>query len=281
MLDQYQQLLPICVLGEICIGGIGLAAGYLGDAALTAAKFVPDTISGLPGARLYRTGDCGRLLADGTLDCIGRLDRQVKIRGFRIEPGEIEAALLRHPCVAQAVVIAREDTPGDKRLVAYVVGASDQTIDAGALRAHLRRSLPSYMIPSHIVVLNSFPIGRSGKIDRNALPPPYQKQHDRWHSARRSDDREQALLAIWQDVLKISKIGIDDDFFELGGDFLQPLWCFLEIEARLGCSLSPTTMIQAPTIARLAEFIRATTDVATSQSLVPLRASGQVCRFSL
>ena len=275
VLDEYQQLLPIGVPGEICIGGIGLAAGYLGDAALTAAKFVPDTISGLPGARLYRTGDCGRLLADGTLDCIGRLDRQVKIRGFRIEPGEIEAALLRHPCVTQAVVIAREDTPGDKRLVAYVVGASDQTIDAGALRAHLRRSLPSYMVPSHIVVLDSFPIASSGKIDRNALPPPYREAARPVAFRTPSDDRERELLAIWQDVLKNPKIGIDDDFFELGGTSLQLLRVFLEIEARLGCSLSPTTMLQAPTIARLAEFTRASRGVAESQSLVPLRASGK------
>jgi aspartate racemase len=275
VLDEYQQPLPNGVPGEICIGGTGLAASYLGDAALTAAKFVPDTISGLPDARLYRTGDCGRLLADGTLDCIGRLDRQVKVRGFRIEPGEIEAALLKHPCVAQAVVIAREDTPGDKRLVAYVVGASDYGMDAGALRAHLGRSLPSYMVPTAFVVLERLPLAPNGKLDQHGLPKPEQgsRQSDDSFVAPRSPT-ETALARIWCELLGVERVGIHDNFFELGGHSLLTVQLRFKIQRILQIEVPLADIYKWPTIEGIALSVLQKEPIVKKQlpSVVQLRA---------
>ena len=186
---------------------------------------------------------------------------------------------MRQPDVTDAVVLLYDGAAGQEpSLVGYVVAPANAS--PSAMRKRLAERLPSYMVPSHIVVLESFPIASSGKIDRSALPPPDQEETRRVAFRAPSDDREHALLTIWQEVLKIPKIGIDDDFFELGGTSLQALMVFAEIETRLGCSLSPTTIVQAPTIARLAEFIQASTGLAAHQSLVPLRASGTGFRFS-
>jgi len=180
---------------------------------------------------------------------------------------------MRQPDVTDAVVMLHDSAAGEAPcLVGYVV--APPTASPSAMRQRLAERLPSYMVPSHIVVLDSFPIARSGKIDRNALPPPDRDKARQVAFRAPTDDREQELLTIWQEVLEIPNIGIDDDFFDLGGTSLQTLVLFAEIEVQLGCSLSPTTIVQAPTIARLANFIGATTSVAASQSLVPLRASG-------
>ena len=170
ILDAQQQLLPVGVPGEIFIGGAGVALGYLADVALTATKFVPDAISSRPGARLYRTGDRGRLLADSNLDFIERIDDQVKIRGFRIEPGEIESVLSNHPSIGAAVVTATNDDPGGRRLIAYVVAPLDQEV--GTLHQFLQDRLPDYMVPSQIVITDALPLTPSGKIDRRLLARP-------------------------------------------------------------------------------------------------------------
>ena len=172
ILDPHLQPVPLGVPGELHIGGAGLARGYLNRPELTAEKFIPDPFSNEPGARLYQTGDLARYLPDGNIEFLGRLDHQVKIRGFRIELGEIETALNTYPAVREAVVVAREDNPGDKRLVAYVVLGQEQALTISDLRGFLKQKLPDYMVPSAFVALDALPLTPNGKVDRRALPAP-------------------------------------------------------------------------------------------------------------
>jgi amino acid adenylation domain-containing protein len=206
---------PVGVPGELRIGGAGVARGYLGRPELTAERFVPDPFGGEPGARLYRTGDRVRRRADGSLEFGGRVDGQVKVRGFRIEPGEIEAALRRHPGVADCVVVAREDAPGDRRLVAYVVGAAD----VDALRERLREELPEYMVPAAFVALEALPVTPNGKLDRRALPAPEQTSRD-VSAALPRNALEEKVAEVWRSVLGVAEIGVHDNFFDLGGNSL-------------------------------------------------------------
>jgi amino acid adenylation domain-containing protein len=216
VLDAALRPLPVGVPGEMYIGGVQVARGYQGRAALTAERFVPDPFSVQPGARLYRTGDRARWRADGAIEYLGRLDHQVKVRGFRIELGEVEAALRQARGVTDCAVVVREDETGDRRLVAYVVGEAE----AEALRDRLRRSLPEYMVPSAFVALDALPLTPNGKLDRKALPAPELASAEERYEAP-ADETEQALAEIWAEMLRVDRVGRRDNFFELGGHSLS------------------------------------------------------------
>jgi amino acid adenylation domain-containing protein len=251
VLDQGLEPTPIGVAGELYIAGDGLARGYLNRPGLTAERFMACPF-GTAGSRMYRTGDLARWRADGELEFLGRIDHQVKIRGHRIELGEVEAALLGHPGVAQAVAIVREDEPGDKRLVAYVVAAGDEAPDVGGLRAHLKQSLPDYMIPQAIVGLEALPLTPNGKIDRKALPVPEGRPEGLDYVAPRTPV-EETLAGIWAEVLKIDRVGVHDNFFELGGHSLLATRVTALVRERLGVELPIRALFEQPTLAMQAE----------------------------
>jgi amino acid adenylation domain-containing protein len=273
LLDRRRQPVPIGVPGELYIGGVSLARGYLDRPELTSERFVPDPFSQDANARLYRTGDLARYLPDGNIDYIGRSDHQIKIRGFRVEPGEIEAALRGHPLVREAFVAAREDDAGERRLVAYVIS------DAGAtspdeLNALLRRTLPDYMIPSGLVFLDAFPLTPNGKVDRAALPAPDGRARTSSEYAPPHTDTERRLAEIWTKVLGTEDIGINDNFFALGGHSLMAVRLFAQIERKLGVRLPLSALFESATIAGLAEFVERERGADTTEwpSLVQLRA---------
>jgi amino acid adenylation domain-containing protein len=216
LLDRQLQPVPLGALGELYVGGAGLARGYWGRPDLTGQRFLPHPFSRQPGARLYRSGDLARWRASGQLEYAGRCDQQVKIRGFRIELGEIEAVLQEQPAVRQALVVARPDPDGTSRLVAYLVLA-DPAVSDDQLRRQLQRQLPDYMLPASLVRLTHLPLTPSGKIDRAALPPPdTQRPHLQTAYAPPRDPLEQALAQLWSQVLGVQQVGIHDNFFELG-----------------------------------------------------------------
>ena len=242
---------PFGVAGELCIGGDGVALGYLGRPELTGERFVADPFDPSGGAdRMYRTGDLVRRSVNGRLEYLGRLDTQVKLRGFRIELGEIQAALTALPGVRQAVAAVREDVPGDPRLIAYLVG--DSPLDDDALRARLRAALPAYMVPSAFVRLATLPLTANGKVDRKALPAPDAGNAERRTVTPPRTSSERALLRLFLDVLRCDAAGIDEDFFELGGHSLLAMRLLDRIAATFGVRLSLRSFFDAPTIAALA-----------------------------
>ncbi len=257
VLDSHLQPVPIGVAGELHIGGAGLARCYLNRPDLTEAKFIPNPFSDELEARLYKTGDLGRYLPDGNIEFLGRLDYQVKIRGFRIELGEIEATLTQHPKVRETLVIARDDRPGDKYLVAYVVPQKEQLPTTAELRGFLKQSLPDYMVPSAFVMLPALPLTPNGKIDRKALPTPDSSSQEapKTFVAPR-DQLELQLTKIWENVLGIQPIGVRDNFFELGGHSLLAATLWTEIEKVVGKNLPLATLFQAPTVEQLAKILR-------------------------
>jgi amino acid adenylation domain-containing protein len=255
ILDKEMQICPIGVAGEIHIGGDGVALGYLNLPGVTAKRFIPDPFAKESGLRLYRTGDLGRWRNDGKLECLGRMDFQVKVRGFRIELGEIESVLSCHVAVRQAVVMAREDRVGDTRLVAYLI-VDGPGVEEQELRLHARRSLPDYMVPQHFVVVEAFPTTPNGKIDRKALPPP-DAQLNVVASRAPSTPTEVRLTEIWKRLLKRDTIGIDDDFFDVGGHSLLTMTLVSQIEKEFKIRLSLSDVLQSPTVSGLSDCIAA------------------------
>jgi len=251
VLDAAGEPVPPGVAGELFIGGAGVARGYLERPELTAERFVADPFGGRPGARMYRTGDVGRWRADGTLEFVGRNDFQVKIRGLRIELGEIEARLAEHPAVREAVVLAREDRPGEKRLVAYVVG--DEAAGAEALRAYLGETLPEYMVPAAYLRMDALPLTPNGKLDRKALPAPEGDAFARSTYEAPVGETERALAGIWSEVLGIDPVGRHDNFFELGGHSLLAVQV-VSLMRDVGLPLEVHALFEAPTLAELAEI---------------------------
>ena len=276
ILDAHLQPVPIGVPGEIHIGGAGLARGYLNRPELTAQKFIPNPFSDDPTSRLYKTGDKARYLPDGNIEFIGRIDNQVKIRGFRIELGEIEATLAQHPEVREAVVIVREDIPGDKRLFAYIVPEGEE-LAAIVLRSFLKSKLPSYMVPGAFVFLEAIPLTPNGKIDRRALPAPDNENLS--ESASLIPPRtntELQLSQIWSEVLNIATVGVQDNFFDLGGHSLLAVRLMARIDRQLGIHLPLATLLTEPTIESQASLLNAQNNIRFHSPLVPIQAQGEL-----
>jgi amino acid adenylation domain-containing protein len=280
VLDKHRRLLPAGVPGELYVGGVGVARGYLNRPELTAERFIDDPFR--PGGRLYKSGDLARWLPDGDLEYLGRDDDQVKIRGFRIELGEIENALLHAPGVREAVVMARpqnEDPANkraasnlydplgqlrktlvqviDKRLVAYVVPQADATVTAGTLRDFLKARLPDYMVPAAFVILDRLPLTANGKVDRKSLPAPGRSRADLNNPYEPPQtELEQLLASLWQDILKVDKVGLNDNFFEIGGNSVLGITFITRLQQRLGQIVQVVTLFDAPTVADLAAHLR-------------------------
>jgi amino acid adenylation domain-containing protein len=266
------QLQPVGVVGELLIGGDGLALGYLKLPELTAEKFVADPFSGQAGARLYRTGDLARWREDGTLECLGRIDHQVKIRGFRIELGEIEATLSKLDQVSQCAVAVREDRPGDQRLVAYYVAKAGSEASITEWRNYLRSKLPEYMVPQHFVELEAMPLTPNGKVDRKALPAPDAATTSRVEHIAPRDSIETKLLGIFSEVLKNSELGVTDNFFEFGGHSLLAVRLVSRIEKKFGRRIPLVALFNSPDVERIANILRSHEKVESSwNSLVPIR----------
>ncbi|WP_284343873.1 amino acid adenylation domain-containing protein, partial [Dyella mobilis] len=261
LLDQHGHPVPLGVAGEIHIGGAGVARGYLNRPELTAERFLPDPFGAHPDMRMYRTGDLARYLPDGNLEFLGRNDHQVKIRGFRIELGEIEARLVEHEAVREATVIAREDAPGDKRLVAYVTTMADTTGEiAAALRAHLDTRLPDYMVPSAFVQLDALPLTPNGKLDRKALPAPSSEAYARRTYEPPLGDVEQTLAAIWEELLGVERVSRHDNFFELGGHSLLAVQLMARLH-RQGLGIEIRSLFSSPVLHELAAALGSHQDI--------------------
>ena len=255
ILDEHLQLVPIGVPGELHIAGAGLAQGYLNRPKLNEEKFILDPFSNELGARLYKTGDKARYLPDGKIEFLGRLDNQVKIRSFRIELGEIEAVLTTYPEVRETVVIAREDVPGDKRLVAYVVSGND-SLSVSQLRSYLKQKLPDYMLPSAFITLETMPLTLNGKINRRALPALNSgSRQSETDFVAPSTPTEELLTGIWAEVLGIERVGVHDNFFDLGGHSLLATKVVSRVREAFSVELPLLSLFSSPTVADLAQFI--------------------------
>jgi amino acid adenylation domain-containing protein len=274
ILDRYCQVVPLGVAGEIYVGGAGVARGYLNRPELTAERFIADPFSPDPQARLYKSGDLGRWRADGMIEYLGRNDHQVKIRGFRVELGEIEAQLTQHEDVKQAVVVAREDVPGEQRLVAYVIlripSRTDLVPGVEALRMRLKAALPDYMVPSAFMILEHLPLMPNGKLDRRALPAPQLGAYLNRQYEAPQGHAEELLAGIWQALLRVDRVGRHDHFFELGGHSLLILQ-MMERLRRVGVGTDVRSVYENPTLEALARIITGDTahDFVVPPNLIP------------
>ncbi|MFF2626640.1 amino acid adenylation domain-containing protein [Kitasatospora griseola] len=268
VLDGGLRLVPPGVVGELYLAGSGLARGYAGRPDLTAERFVADPFGG-PGERMYRTGDLVRWNTRGELEFVGRVDHQVKVRGFRVEPGEIQAVIELDPTVRHVAVVVREDRPGDKRLVAYIVPQPGAAVDVAGLRALVSGKLPDYMVPSFFVVLDRLPVTPNGKLDRGALPAPDTASTTEGRAPRTPAER--ALHALFSEVLGVTGVGIDDNFFHLGGHSLLAMRLISRVRSTLGADLGIRNLFRAPTIAGIAETLAAAdTSVRAAGTLAPV-----------
>jgi amino acid adenylation domain-containing protein len=270
ILDQSLRPVDAGDVGELYVGGAGVARGYLNCPELSTQKFIPDPFSEAPGARLYRTGDLARCLADGNIEFVGRNDNQVKVRGFRVEPGEIEEVLLTNPHVGQAAVAVKKRGT-ENQLVAYVTPANSISLDEEALRKYLEDRLPSYMVPSSLMTLESLPKTANGKLDRANLPEPRISRVE--HSAP-ADEIEAKLVSLWEELLGVQGIGTDQDFFEIGGHSLLAVRMLYGVERTFGKRLPTSMLFESATIQKLASWLRTEGWTPSWSSIVPVRTSG-------
>ncbi len=275
LLDERLEPVPVGAAGELYIGGAGVAREYLNRPELTAEKFIADPFSSVPGARLYRTGDLARYQADGAIEYLGRLDQQVKIRGFRIELGEIEAVLGRHPQVQASVVVAREDASGGKFLAAYLVGHGGKAPAVPELREYLLKQLPEYMVPAAYVNLEKLPLTPNGKIDRKSLPAPAaQPRQAGTRYVAPTTATQKAVAKIWSELLGVEQIGINDDFFALGGHSLQAVKLMLAVEKSTGQWLELSTFLLKPTLAEMCAALHARRAGNEIETVIAIRPTG-------
>ncbi|NVJ26526.1 amino acid adenylation domain-containing protein, partial [Myxococcus sp. AM011] len=269
VLGEEQQPVPVGVTGELYVGGEGVARGYLHQPGLTAERFVPDPFASEPGQRLYRSGDKVRWRSDGTLEYLGRGDSQVKVRGFRIEPGEVEAALLRHPRVHEVLVLVREDVPGDKQLVAYAVPRAGQTLDVAELKGWLTERLPTFMVPQALVALAALPLLPNGKVNRRALPAPQVSRGAAGAEGPRTP-WEEKLAALWKELLRLEHVGVHDDFFELGGHSLLATRLVSRIRSTFQVELPLRALFESSTLSALAARLESSLKAGQGVWLPPL-----------
>jgi thioesterase domain-containing protein len=275
VLDKHMQPAPLGTAGELYIGGESLARGYLNRPELTAEKFGPNPYSDEPGARLYRTGDLARYLPDGNIEFIGRVDNQVKLRGYRIELEEIEVALQQHPAVGQAVVMARQDGPGEKRLVAYIVAAQDMSPSVTELRNYLKQKLPDYMVPAAFVLLDVLPLTPNGKLDRRALTVSDSAGVElRSAFIEPRNELESRLAQIWETILNTRPIGVRDNFWDLGGHSLAGTRLLNEIRQTFNCDLPISILFQELTVEQLAKILCPEETVTVASPFMALQPHG-------
>jgi acyl-coenzyme A synthetase/AMP-(fatty) acid ligase len=265
VLDAHRQPVPVGVIGELYVGGAGLARGYLGQPAMSAEKFIANPFRDAPGARIYRTGDLARLRPDGLIDYLGRSDHQVKIRGFRIEPDEIASVLRSHPDIAAAVVVARPDDSGELALAAYFV-AREIAPAIAPLQGWLRERLPDYMVPASYTPLAALPMTPSGKVDRLSLPAPDKRSAVASTYVAPADETEQIIARLWQDVLQIERVGSQDNFFDLGGTSLRMVQINRRLCDALQRAIPVLQMYQHPTVSSLARSLAADSSSAPASS---------------
>jgi amino acid adenylation domain-containing protein len=283
LLDAYLQPVPVGVAGELFIGGAGLGRGYLNRPDLTADRFIPNPFGDRPGARLYKTGDVCRHLSDGAIEYLGRSDQQVKIRGFRIEPGEIEFLLTQHDGVQACLVLVRQDSPGEQRLVAYVVATNESATGVDELRNYLRERLPEYMIPAAFVMLEALPLMANGKVDRSALPAPGASRVGEGEYVAPRTPFEITLAGIWADVLHLERVGILDNFFNLGGHSLLATRVVSRVNEAYPQTVSLLTLFEKPTLAQFALVIEQAQNPnsGTAHALIKAQPRGRKTRARL